>query len=224
MLTFVTAGFGFASFAARTPAVKASLDLSAGQLGVLLACIAVGALTAMPFSGVVIHHVGPARAVGLGAGLHVTGFVLVGSALLLDSPPLTGLGLFVTGLGISQWDVAMNVEGAAVERALRRSLMARFHAGFSLGTVLGAVAGAAAAAVGLAVAGQTLITAGVLALLAAVGIAAYTHSRPDARRGGPSSKTLMWAAWRTPRTLIVGVLVLAFALTEGIANDWTALA
>jgi predicted MFS family arabinose efflux permease len=118
----------------------------------------------------------------------------------------------------------MNVEGAAIERELRRSLMARLHAGFSLGTVFGAVAGAGAAAVGLAVAGQTIATAVVLAVFAAIGIAAYTHSRPEARRGGPSSRTLMWAAWRTPRTLIVGLLVLAFALTEGVANDWTAVA
>jgi predicted MFS family arabinose efflux permease len=224
LLTFVTAGFGFASFAARTPAVKDSLGLKASGLGLLLACLAIGALSAMPFSGIVIHHVGPARAVGIGAGLHVTGFLAVGSGLLADSAPLTGVGLFVTGMGISQWDVAMNVEGAAVERALRRSLMARFHAGFSLGTVLGAVAGAGAAAVGLSIAGQTIATAGVLAVFAAVGIAAYTHSRPDARRGGPSSRSLMWAAWRTKRTLIVGLLVLAFAFTEGVANDWTALA
>ena len=32
------------------------------------------------------------------------------------------------------------------------------------------------------------------------------------------------AAWREPRTLLIGVLVLAFALCEGIANDWLALA
>jgi len=34
----------------------------------------------------------------------------------------------------------------------------------------------------------------------------------------------LWSAWREPRTLAVGLLVLAFALCEGIANDWLALA
>src|SRR5690606_3905924 len=33
----------------------------------------------------------------------------------------------------------------------------------------------------------------------------------------------VWTAWREPRTLAVGVLVLSFALIEGIANDWLAL-
>ena len=41
------------------------------------------------------------------------------------------------------WDVAMNVQGALVERQLGRSIMSRFHAGFSLGTVAGALVGAA---------------------------------------------------------------------------------
>ena len=31
-------------------------------------------------------------------------------------------------------------------------------------------------------------------------------------------------AWLEPRTLLIGMMVLAFALTEGTANDWLALA
>jgi MFS family permease len=31
-------------------------------------------------------------------------------------------------------------------------------------------------------------------------------------------------AWREPRTLVVGLMVLAFAFTEGSANDWIAIA
>ena len=31
-------------------------------------------------------------------------------------------------------------------------------------------------------------------------------------------------AWREPRTLIVGLMVLGFAFTEGSANDWIAVA
>jgi len=34
----------------------------------------------------------------------------------------------------------------------------------------------------------------------------------------------MRAAWRNPRTVLVGVFVLGIALAEGAANDWVALA
>lgn len=39
-------------------------------------------------------------------------------------------------------------------------------------------------------------------------------------RGGSS----MLAAWKNPRTVLVGLFVLGMALTEGAANDWVALA
>ena len=51
------------------------------------------------------------------------------------------VGLFLVGFGNGTWDVAMNVEGAAVEQRQGRSIMSRFHAGFSLGTVAGALLG-----------------------------------------------------------------------------------
>jgi predicted MFS family arabinose efflux permease len=38
------------------------------------------------------------------------------------------------------------------------------------------------------------------------------HVRPSA-----------WSAWREPRTLAIGLVVMCFALCEGIANDWLAL-
>ena len=53
------------------------------------------------------------------------------------------VGLFLIGFGNGTWDVAMNVEGAAVEQRQGRSIMSRFHAGFSLGTVAGALLGSA---------------------------------------------------------------------------------
>ena len=57
-------------------------------------------------------------------------------------------GLFLLGVGIGTWDVAMNVEGAAVEQRLGRAIMPRFHAGFSVGTVAGAAIGSALVALG----------------------------------------------------------------------------
>ena len=61
------------------------------------------------------------------------------------------IGLFLLGFANGAWDVAMNVQGALVERALGRSIMSRFHAGFSVGTVAGALVGAAMVAAGVSV-------------------------------------------------------------------------
>ena len=48
------------------------------------------------------------------------------------------------------------------------------------------------------------------------------HRRAPATRGRPSRGAL--AAWREPRTLLIGVFVLAFAFAEGTGNDWISVA
>ena len=57
------------------------------------------------------------------------------------------------------WDVAMNVEGADVERSLDRALMPRLHGMFSIGSVVGAGVGALSAAVDIPLAVQVLVIA-----------------------------------------------------------------
>ena len=229
-LVFAVNGFAFASWAGRTPGIKADLELDASGLGLLLVCASIGAMSSMPLTGAIVHTFGPRRAVLLGAAMESTGFAGVALGLALDSPVVTGAFLFLSGAGISVWDVAMNVEGAAVERQLGRSLMSRFHAGFSLGTVLGAGAAALCAAAGVTVAWQIALTALLVAVLAVVGVASFTPDEiveedPTAQPGERvTSRSLVWSAWKTPRTIIVGLMVLAFAFTEGVANDWSAVA
>ena len=67
-------------------------------------------------------------------------------------------------------------------------------------------------------------------MLAAVILAAQPGRRcsgscPSSRRraDGPAGRA-PGSAWLEPRTLLIGVMVLALALTEGTANDWLALA
>jgi predicted MFS family arabinose efflux permease len=115
----------------------------------------------------------------------------------------------------------MNVEAADVERRLGRSIMPRFHAGFSIGTVAGALLGAVSARVGLALPVQTTVVAvGVVAVVLLV----VGRFLPVLEEHHAAPRPSVWLAWREPRTLAIGVVVMAFALAEGIANDWLALA
>jgi MFS family permease len=53
-------------------------------------------------------------------------------------------------------------------------------------------------------------------------VAARTYRLGGDAAHGRSSGVM--AAWREPRTLLVGLLVLVLAFTEGTANDWVAVA
>ena len=221
-LVFALNGLVFASWVSRLPAVREALDLSTGQLGLLLLCVSVGSVLGLPTSGPLVARFGPSKTVLGGAGLVAAGLLLVSTGVGTSSVPLTGVGLVLTGLGVGSWDVAMNVEGADVERRLDRTLMPRFHAGFSVGTVAGALVGAGAAAADVPVALQLALT-GVGALLA---VAACLRAFLPVEAAAVDAPVALRVsqAWREPRTLLVGLMVLCFAFVEGTANDWLAIA
>jgi MFS family permease len=220
-VAFAGAGLAFASWISRIPAVRDALQLSPAQVGLLLLCLSVGAVTALPLAGPVVHRVGPARAVLAGATGVAAGLLVVAAGVAVQATPLAGAGLLVTGAGTSLWDVAMNVEAADVETRLGRTVMPRFHAGFSLGTVGGALLGALAAARGVPVAVQLGLTA--VLVVAVLGVATRRFL-PVAPREAQRRSSGVLLAWRERRTLQIGLLVLAFAFTEGVANDWLTLA
>ena len=111
-------------------------------------------MLALPSAGRFIERWGAATVVRGGAVLSAVGLVCAGVCAeeAVGSVAGTAVGLFTYGVGTGVWDVAMNVEGAEVERRLRRTVMPRFHAGWSLGSVAGAGGGVAATAIGVPIA------------------------------------------------------------------------
>jgi fucose permease len=116
----------------------------------------------------------------------------------------------------------MNVQGARVEQELGRSIMARFHAGWSCGTVAGALVGALVVALSVPVAVHLAVVAVVVGV--AVPLAVRRFLPDGAAHEEPGSSGGALTAWREPRTLLVGLFVLAFAFAEGAANDWVNVA
>jgi fucose permease len=231
-------GLMLSSWFARVPAARDALGLSAGQLGLLLLTLSLGAVLALPTAGAVAHHLGAARTVVAAAGLATAGLALVGVAAgAWALVPAVCVGLFAIGYGSGTCEVAMNVEAAAVERRLGRTIMPRFHAAWSLGTVAGAGVGAGCARAGVPIAVHLFIAAVVVAagtLVAARSFLPPAANEPAtatdaAAATGPAADTQrrgsgVLAAWREPRTVLIGLLVLVLAFTEGTANDWLAVA
>jgi MFS family permease len=222
LATFFLNGFAFATFASRIPSVRQALDLGPGRLGLLLLAASIGSVVALPASGGTVQRFGAARVVTVAAAVEGVGLALVAvGAGILETVPLTAVGLLLVGLGTGTWDVAMNVEGAEVERRLGRSVMPRFHASFSLGTVAGAGIGALVTFVGVGIAAHIGVVAVLIAVLGGISVRGFLDVGGHGERTRESHAL---RAWTEPRTLVIGVMVLAMALTEGVANDWLALA
>ena len=218
---FILSGFAFASWASRIPQVRDALELTPRSLGLVLLAIAVGSVISMPLSGVVVGWLGTARTVAVMALVAAAGLVVAGLGQRVGVAPVV-VGLFALGVGNGTWDVAMNVEGSAVERELGRAIMPRFHAGFSVGTVAGALVGAAMVALGVGVAVHLVAVA---AIVGVVGPLAVRDFLPDAHAPAEEgTRRNPLKAWTEPRTLLIGLFVFAAAFTEGTGNDWLGVA
>ncbi|GAB3696253.1 MFS transporter [Saccharopolyspora tripterygii] len=224
-VVFALNGFAMASWMSRIPEARDALSVTPGELGRLLLAISLGSILALPLAGALVHRFG-ARAVITGAAvLDAFGVALAGTgAGVFGDVWVTAAGLFAFGLGTGVWDVAMNIDGAAVERRIGRTIMPRFHAGFSLGTVIGAGVGAACAGLGVPVVVHLIGAAVLVAVVPAFASPFLLPARDDEQQDDSSPSGGLLRAWAEPRTLLIGLMVLALGLTEGTANDWLAVA
>lgn len=158
---FIGAGLLTSTWAARIPQLKVALDMEPAAWGLVLLAMAIGSMSALPFSGLLIRRVGERNVVRFAsvvAGLALAG---IGLGYLGGVVPVV-ICLYLLGFSIGIWDVAMNVQGSAVEHRIGRSIMPRFHAGWSVGTVSGALLGALLIQLGVSIT-VNLVAVGLLA-------------------------------------------------------------
>jgi fucose permease len=192
--------------------VQDSRHLSVGVLGLCLLTPAVGAVAALPPAGALVSRWGRRSVFAISA------IVMSGALPLLASAP--GIGGFVAALAVfgaagATLDVALNVEGVAVESGYQRSLLAGMHGFWSLGALAGTGIGAASAAGGISPAVAFAVTSAVV-VLALLGCSRSL----SAQRSGPGGPAL---AWPDRRTLRVGLIVFCSLFVEATAADWGAV-
>ncbi len=226
-VVFAVNGILLATWMSRVPDVKELLDLSPGRLGLMLLAVSFGAVLGLPTAGPIAHRIGAMRTVRLGMALAMPGTVLAGIAVQAQASLFLVMpGLFLLGLGSGMWDVAQNLEGTVVEHGLRKAIMPWFHAAFSGGTVLAALVGAGMTALQVPVAGHIAVVAvlGTVAVLWGTGQFVADDSATVDTATEQSKVGRTRSAWTEPRTLLIGLVVLAAAFAEGTANDWMAVA
>lgn len=210
-LSFLAAGFVMACWAPLIPFAKDRVGADEAVFGVLLLCLGMGAIVAMPLTGYLSARIGARAMILLG------GFGLVALLPVLVLAPtawLLGLGLALFGAALGTIDVAMNIHAADVETRAARPMMSGFHAMWSLGGILGAGGITAALSAGLAPFGAA-IAGSVLAC------GAMVMARPGLLRhaGGAAPEFVR------PRGLVLllaGLAAISF-LVEGAVLDWGAL-
>jgi MFS family permease len=211
-IAFFIAGLGIAAWAPLVPYAKARAGLDEGTLGLLLLCLGVGSILAMPLAGILATRFG-CRRVATG------GTLLICAALPLlatvSSIPALIATLFMFGAGLGTVDSTVNLQAVIVERASGKNMMSGFHGLFSLGGIVGAAGVSALLGLGLSPLAAMLV---VVAVLIAALCKCVPHMLPyGSESSGP--------AFAVPHgiVLFIGGMCFIVFLTEGAALDWSAV-
>lgn len=211
-IAFFIAGFSVAAWAPLVPYAKARVGLDDGTLGLLLLCLGVGSIIAMPLAGVLAARFGCRRVLVVSSVLVCLCLPLLAT---VSSLSLLVATLFLFGASMGALDCTVNIQAIIVERASGKTMMSGFHGLFSLGGIIGAggVSGLLSAGASPLIAMWVVVAFIVIALLRASPHFLTYGSESD----GP--------AFAVPHgvVLFIGLLCFTVFLTEGAMLDWSAV-
>ncbi|MBR2180123.1 MAG: MFS transporter [Selenomonadaceae bacterium] len=208
---FFINGFGAATWAPLVPFLRERLAITEDTLGMLLLCIGIGSLIAMPIAGTVAAKFGCRKVLTLAGIIFSLLLLMICNISNLTSAVIILL-LFGTVMGCL--DVVMNIQAVMVEKSAGRRMMSGMHAMWSVGGFVGAgLFGIWVGMLKLTPFTSTIIAA-VIMLSLLFGFANYFLPT-----GGESSGSII----AIPRGIVVffGIITCIAYLVEGAIMDWS---
>jgi MFS family permease len=221
-LFFFTNGFQYANWVARLPEVQQLYGVSNTRLGTILLCSAAGAISAMPFAGLLTVRFG-SRWVAIVTAIAFC--LLIPLIPLLSNLWLISVLFFLFGVFGGSEDVAINGQGVYVERMYNRPILASFHGLWSVGTALGAGFGALFAKFGISLFTHFLAISTLSLGLIAWAAFNLIKDDPLSTATEKSVQDEENSTFRLPTKAILPLGIIAFCgmTGEGSIADWAAI-
>lgn len=219
-LMFAVNGLLIGGWGGSLPSLRDKLAISDGSVALLLFVTGAAGIASMQVGGRLADRVGARRITLAALPVLVLAVTVLG---LAPTYAVAVLGAALLGLGNGAMDVAMNAMGVQVETARRGPVMSSFHAFFSIGNLVGAAA-VLGLAYGFGLAGGAVVTPLLLtlAVVAVVVLVVLVRIAPTA--APVVHRTSEGVRTKIPRAAyVLGVMALAFGLSEGTAVDWSSI-
>ena len=208
---YIILGLAFGLWAMLVPFVKDRLSVDKAQLGMLLLLIATGAVISMFFTGYTAAKLGCRKTV-------IISTLLISVCLpvlsVSSSVALTGLFMFLFGMGLGMLDVTLNIQGAIVEESMKKHLMAGFHSMYSFGVFFGILFITYLLKYISSSYAAFAVTALMVILLIAIIPALLTY-------GGDKPQKIFIKPTRI--LFVLGMICFIAFVAEGVILDWSAL-
>ena len=213
---FFFSGFVFATWGVHIPTVKRVYGIDEATLGLAMLAAGLGSVAGLSQAGRLLARWSPrqvTRACGVAYALTLA------PLLLMPGYPALLVLLALFGVATGVFDVAMNTEGAELEREARRPLLSGMHGMFSAGGMAGAAGGSAWLAAGGSA--QWHLSCVALAGVATVlGAASRMRVRPSVP--GAAADMPHFALPRGALAVLGGMAALGL-IAEGAIYDWSVL-
>ena len=211
---FVVLGILSGAWGAHIPSVKQHYNLNEATLSITLLAFAVGVLFSLFFVGRVVEKLS-ARVAALCGGVLMS--AALASILFMPGFAFVLPVAFVFGASASLFDVAINTEGTELEHVTNNPIMGNLHGMFSTGGMAGAAIVAALLRIDMVPWQQLVVISAVMAVVVMVAARGMleTHSSDDEAK--------KHFAWPRGLLLVLGLLILAGMIAEGVMYDWSVL-
>ena len=213
-LAFLAAGMGMSAWAALVPFAKTRMGLNPAELGLVLLCLGMGSLIAMPLAGRLTSRFGCRRVI-VSSGA-IASLVLPFLAIA-PHPLLLAIALSLFGAAIGTLDVSMNIQAVIIEKNHGKPLMSGFHGLFSVGGFTGAGGMALMLSAGLSPLMACVWMAAILGGILGVAAPHLLRAATEADRESPVFAVPHGAV------ILLGIVCFVVFLAEGAALDWGAL-
>ncbi|WP_454667790.1 MFS transporter [Acinetobacter calcoaceticus] len=217
-LSFFSLGFATAAWAPLIPFAQQRLNLNHADFGLLLLCMGIGSMIAMPATGALVKRWGcrPLIAVAL-----MLLMMLLPSLTMWNSIVTMAVALFIFGSAAGCLGVAINLQAVVVEKHSLRALMSSFHGMCSLGGLTGAMLVTALLAVGLSPLMSTLSVVMILLVIGGVAIPSCLTSFEQDEKPHEDPTAAPKKNYRPNGIIIlIGMMCFIAFLSEGAAMDW----
>lgn len=217
-LSFFSLGFATAAWAPLIPFAQQRLNLNHADFGLLLLCMGIGSMIAMPATGALVKRWGCRPLIGLALMLLM---VLLPSLTMWSSIVTMAVALFIFGSAAGCLGVAINLQAVVVEKHSLRALMSSFHGMCSLGGLTGAMLVTALLAVGLSPLMSTLSVVMILLVIGGVAIPSCLTSFEQDEKPHEDTTQAPKKFYRPDGIiLLIGMMCFIAFLSEGAAMDW----
>lgn len=230
--SFGVQGLYFSTWVSRTPEIQKLLGLDTAQMGLFTLAMAVGSLSGLLIGGPIIARFGT-RIVLIFAYCGGAFFLaFLGVVAQLSLLPLATLAIVLVGFSGGAGGLAINIEGANVDRNSPKSLLPSLHGAFSLGSLLGGAIGTVAIVSSVSVEANLIgmsVLVFIVTLLVTTRLPRTSGMHVHAEMNTDQIATVASAkdrrrVWLEPQTLMVAFIVIGFNLAEGTASTWLPIA